>query len=231
MNLLTIKDIARELDVPESNLRYYRDRFEDYLPSIGQGRKRRYKKEALEVFRYIVQGFQNDKTTEQIAEELPKHFPRKLDFAGQEPPSSQNLLPRVDDQTSSNSVFQLLQSQARTLERFSRFLFSRGSSQENTDNLRSNQQKLKKGVLLLHKDVQKLKSLQDRTLSLPERCAELENKVDQLQQELGELRQRLETLETQSRQAHDELRRTLQDCLHLMQRILESGPPESPSEA
>ena len=222
MDLLTIKDIARELDVPESNLRYYRDRFEDYLPSVGQGRKRRYKKEALEVFRYIVQGFQNDKTTEQIAEELPKHFPRKLDFADQETPTSQNLLPRVDDQTASNSVFQLLQSQARTLERFSRFLFSRGPSQENTGNLRSNQQKLKKGVLLLHRDVQKLKSDQKNTLSLPERCAELEDRTEALQQELTEIRQRLEAMEAKSREDHDELRQTLQDCVRLMRHMLES---------
>ncbi len=223
MDLLTIKDISRELEVPESNLRYYRDRFEDYLPSVGQGRKRRYKREALEVFRFIVQGFQNDKTTEQIAEELPRHFPRKLDFTEQETPPSQNLLPRVEDQSSSNSVFQLLQSQARTLERFSRFLFNRGASQENTRILSSNQQKLKKGVVLLHRDVQKLKSLQNTTLSLPERCAELEDRCEALQQELGEIRQRLDALETKSLEDHEELRRTLQECVCLMRNMLESN--------
>ena len=52
--LLTIKEIARQLDLPESNIRYYRDRFEDFLPYVGEGRKRRYKPEALDVFRFIV---------------------------------------------------------------------------------------------------------------------------------------------------------------------------------
>ncbi len=42
---LTIKEIARRLDLPESNIRYYRDRFDRLLPSAGQGRKKRYKPE------------------------------------------------------------------------------------------------------------------------------------------------------------------------------------------
>ena len=222
MELWTIKDISRELDVPESNLRYYRDRFEDFLPSVGQGRKRRYKQEALEVFRYIVQGFQNDKSTEQIAEELPRHFPRILDFAEQDSTPTQSLLPRMEDASSSNSVFHLLQSQARTLERFSRFLFSRGEPLENTESLRSDQQKLKKGVILLHRDLKKIKTAQDAALSLPERCAALEDRTEALKLELAEIRERLETFEAKSRESHEELRRTLQDCLHLMRRIMEA---------
>ena len=222
MDLWTIKDISRELDVPESNLRYYRDRFEDFLPSVGQGRKRRYKNEALEVFRYIVQGFQNDKSTEQIAEELPKHFPRKLDFDEQEPVSTHSLLPRLEDSGSSNSIFHLLQSQARTLERFSHFLFRRGEPVEITESLRSDQQKLKRGVILLHRDLKKIKSAQDVALSLPERCAALEDRTETLQHELAEIRKQLEALEAKSREDHEELRRTLQDCLHLMRRMMET---------
>ncbi len=59
--LSTIQEIAKQLQVPESNIRYYRDRFEEYIPSVGDGRLKRYKKEAVDVFRHIVQGYRDEK--------------------------------------------------------------------------------------------------------------------------------------------------------------------------
>ena len=53
--LSTLKDIARRLDVPESNLRYYRNRIGDFLPSTGKGRRRRYFPEAEEIFRKTIE--------------------------------------------------------------------------------------------------------------------------------------------------------------------------------
>ena len=53
MELLTIAQIAKQLDLPESTVRYYRDRFSEYIPTTGEGRGRRYKGEAVEVFRFI----------------------------------------------------------------------------------------------------------------------------------------------------------------------------------
>ena len=50
MKLSTIAKMAEILKVPESTARYYRDRHSEYLPFIGSGRKRRYKKQALEAY-------------------------------------------------------------------------------------------------------------------------------------------------------------------------------------
>ena len=36
--LLTLKQVAEQLDLPESTARYYRDAFPDHIPSIGTGR-------------------------------------------------------------------------------------------------------------------------------------------------------------------------------------------------
>lgn len=220
MDLLTIKDISRELEVPESNLRYYRDRFEDFLPSVGQGRKRRYKQKALDVFRFIVQGYQNDKTSDQIAAELPKHFSRKPDLADQEETTSQ-VLPARAEEESQASVYQLLHNQARTLERFSRFLFSRREPSEAAETIKSDHRKLKKGVILLNRDVQRLKSSLDNH-PLTERCALLEKETRHLKEEIAATQNRLAALEAESREHQDELRSALQECLHLMRRILES---------
>lgn len=219
MDFLTIKDISRELEVPESNLRYYRDRFEDFLPCVGQGRKRRYKNEALEVFRFIVQGFKQDKTTEQIAEELPKHFPRKLDVTQEDPPP--NLLLSETGEQPQISVYQLLQNQAKTLERFSRLLFSRSEPADIAGNIKSDQMKLKKGIVLLHRDVKHLKSSLPDQAPLAERCAALEKETAALKDGLDDTTDRLHALEERSQEQHRELRRALGECLRLMRCILE----------
>lgn len=55
--LLTIRQLAEALALPESTVRYYRDAFADAVPAVGQGRRRRYPAEALDVFRTIVAGY------------------------------------------------------------------------------------------------------------------------------------------------------------------------------
>lgn len=60
-NLLTIAELARNLGLPESTTRYYCNRFAEYLPSVGEGRRKRYKPEALEKLRTIAETMRRDK--------------------------------------------------------------------------------------------------------------------------------------------------------------------------
>ena len=73
--LLTLKEIAARLGVPESNLRYYRNRIGDFLPSVGKGRKRRYFSESEEIFKrtidYISEGVSLDRVYAIFAENKP----------------------------------------------------------------------------------------------------------------------------------------------------------------
>jgi DNA-binding transcriptional MerR regulator len=55
VNLLTITDIAKKLNVPESTLRYYRDRFAECIPAVGNGRTRKYPDGATEMFTLILE--------------------------------------------------------------------------------------------------------------------------------------------------------------------------------
>ena len=59
--LLPIAELARSLDLPESTTRYYCNRFAAHLPSVGEGRRRRYKAEALEKLQTIAQTMRRDK--------------------------------------------------------------------------------------------------------------------------------------------------------------------------
>jgi DNA-binding transcriptional MerR regulator len=55
--LFTLRELADQLELPESTVRYYRDAFLDHIPSVGTGRRRRYPPAALAVLRSIAKGY------------------------------------------------------------------------------------------------------------------------------------------------------------------------------
>ena len=75
MNLLTIADIARQLGLAESTVRYYRDRFAEYIPAVGEGRARRYRPEALDVLRFIADAMRARTPAEDVKAALQASFP------------------------------------------------------------------------------------------------------------------------------------------------------------
>jgi DNA-binding transcriptional MerR regulator len=78
--LMTIAEVAKELDIPESTARYYRDSFIDYIPFVGEGRKKRYRSETVEVLRFIAEGFKRKLTATEIENGLSQMFPRNFDI-------------------------------------------------------------------------------------------------------------------------------------------------------
>src|SRR6185436_16002045 len=64
--LLTLRQLAQELALPESTVRYYRDTFLDHIPSVGTGRRRRYPKEAVAVLRSIANSYGNGRSRAEI---------------------------------------------------------------------------------------------------------------------------------------------------------------------
>ena len=59
--LLSIADLARRLELPESTTRYYCKRFAAHLPHDGEGRKRRYHPEAADILAAIAKGMRQNK--------------------------------------------------------------------------------------------------------------------------------------------------------------------------
>lgn len=102
MPTLTIAQIAKQLELPESTVRYYRDHFSDYIPVIGEGRLRRYPAEAVEVFRTIAEVLRKDHgSATEVAEVLSRLFPRNS-VATATPPQTtteqQQALPQLAEQ-------------------------------------------------------------------------------------------------------------------------------------
>jgi len=73
--LYTIKDLARELDVGESTVRFWRDRFSEFMSSVTQGKRKLYREEVLEALRFIKQESNRSKSAEQIRDELSRQQP------------------------------------------------------------------------------------------------------------------------------------------------------------
>jgi DNA-binding transcriptional MerR regulator len=77
-NLLTISAIAQKIGIAESTVRYYRDRFSDFIPSVGEGRFRRYKPEALEILRLIAESLRSGRTAIETQALLEYKYQRVL---------------------------------------------------------------------------------------------------------------------------------------------------------
>lgn len=69
-HLYTIRDVARELGLPESTVRYYRNAFSAYLPSVGTGRRRRYPAEAIPLLRLVAEGYAQNRPRAEIEQAL-----------------------------------------------------------------------------------------------------------------------------------------------------------------
>ena len=78
--LLTMAQIAKQLNLAESTARFYRDRFEDFIPSVGEGRKKRYKPETIEVLRFIAEGFNRNLTAMDIKDGLSRMVAMNIEF-------------------------------------------------------------------------------------------------------------------------------------------------------
>jgi DNA-binding transcriptional MerR regulator len=73
--LLTIADIARHFSLPESTARYYCKRFAAYMPVCGEGRRKRYRKTALDVIRAVLEAMRDARTATGVEAMLAENFP------------------------------------------------------------------------------------------------------------------------------------------------------------
>lgn len=75
-DLLSIADISRHFSLPESTTRYYCKRFAAFIPSVGEGRRRRYRPETVEVIAAILEQMQKSRTAASVENALLARFPR-----------------------------------------------------------------------------------------------------------------------------------------------------------
>ena len=113
--LLTIADIARHFSLPESTARYYCKRFAAYMPVIGEGRRKRYRKAALDVIGSVLEAMQDSRSASNVEALLAESFPCNALSLMEPPPSAP--LPQESVPTSVQWVpMHLMEQQSRALE-------------------------------------------------------------------------------------------------------------------
>ncbi len=74
MELLTLKQIAQQLNIAESTIKGWRDKYPEYMPAVNIGRYPKYEPEALEIFKIIGDGISNGLQRREIAEQLSAKY-------------------------------------------------------------------------------------------------------------------------------------------------------------
>ncbi|WP_285907715.1 MerR family transcriptional regulator [Pseudodesulfovibrio pelocollis] len=77
--VLSVAEIARELELPESTVHYWKNRFAQHLPSVGRGRQKRFRPEAVEVFGTISRLLKEGHTARDVMDQLSHSFPLQAD--------------------------------------------------------------------------------------------------------------------------------------------------------
>jgi len=103
--LYSIAAIAKALDLPESTLHYWKNRFDRLLPSVGNGRHKRFRPEALEVFRAIGNLLGSGLSVADAKAELSRRFPLNItpvDSGDELPLSAMPVTPLVPEMSAAS---------------------------------------------------------------------------------------------------------------------------------
>jgi len=205
VELLTIADIAKKLGLPESTVRYYRDRFPEYVPSVGEGRGRRYRPEAVDVLRFIADGLRNDRTATDIAEALSRMFPKTVDVneepqqstaAAQQQPTAMTYEPQQDRNQTAAVMFAIMAQQAQAIQQIAASLDKLAAQAEAADALRKEVERLRNELaetaMARRKAEEKAQAALDNAITAKELAAKARHEA--LQDALREQERREEEL-------------------------------------
>jgi DNA-binding transcriptional MerR regulator len=105
--LLSIAEISRLLEVPESTLHYWKNRFSQYLPSSGRNRQKRFKSESVEIFKFIASMLKQGHTAEDVMAELSRKYPVNVSIDPQPPEAAPPAAPSQMQQANLEPAIQL----------------------------------------------------------------------------------------------------------------------------
>ncbi|MBE6442932.1 MAG: MerR family transcriptional regulator [Desulfovibrio desulfuricans] len=120
--LLSIADISRHFSLPESTTRYYCKRFSGFIPSVGEGRRRRYRPETLDVIAVILDQMQKSRTAAAVEDALHARFPQNALALAEATPATPAVDTRLGQQVLPAAALQLMERQTAALEGIAQLL-------------------------------------------------------------------------------------------------------------
>lgn len=108
--LYTLAELSEVTGIPESTIRNYRKRFEDYIHTAQDGsRYPKYTDEAPEVLRMIARAYKQGMTHAEIARELNLNYAQSINHAQEPPESHQTALATISPAEALGIVAQAMQ--------------------------------------------------------------------------------------------------------------------------
>jgi len=74
LELLTLQQISDRLNIPPSTVKYYRDKYKEFMPGVKSGRYMKYQPEAVEVIKFIATATTATKQQQEIKNLLSEKF-------------------------------------------------------------------------------------------------------------------------------------------------------------
>lgn len=160
--LLSIIDIARHFSLPESTARYYCKRFAAFIPSCGEGRRRRFRAEVIPVIQTVLKVMREARTASAVEQELARLYPRNAETATELCVSVTPTLPTAENSLALQGdlpalAVQLLQQQSHALENIGTALQMMVKRQEQLDALAEQAQAAAEENALLRQEVGNLR--------------------------------------------------------------------------
>jgi len=198
-DLLSVLTIAKRLNIPESTARYYCRQYADFLPSVGDGRGKRYREGAIEILQIVVDMAKDNRSSTDIASLLRQQFPVNMPSASDHYqqsltsyyPGSQGDLPTIfkDFLTLHAEIINksLLKDQA-LIEKDKELAAVRSSLATNSAELDQARATIMKARSELQNLLQVKQDAEHKARALMEREAQIERK----NKELAEIREKLE---------------------------------------
>jgi len=178
--LLTIADIARHFSLPESTARYYCKRFAPFMPVCGEGRRKRYRKSALDVIQAVLDAMRDTRTAAGVESLLAENFPcnaLSLMTPMDNAPLSEESLPVP----SQGVPLQLVEQQSRALEGIASALALLVRRQDDLEELAAQARTAHEESKALRADVVRLRLLVDNSEKLHQQD------MDQIRNWLGRM--------------------------------------------
>lgn len=162
--LLSIVDIARHFSLPESTARYYCKRFAPFIPSCGEGRRRRFRAEVIPVIQTVLDVMRTARNASAVEQELAAQYPRNAESAVEvrlnpailPAPAADTSLALNGDSMPALAVH-MLQQQSHALESIGTALQMMVARQQQLDELAGQAQAAAEENALLRQEVAKLR--------------------------------------------------------------------------
>jgi len=143
--LYTIRELAGLLNIPESNVRYYRNKWPEYFPHQGDGRNKRYEAGAVDALRIIAEGMNRKETATEIEKALRQALPMFLE-SEQEPQTSVATTQQQAQQVALLAISEQLGRIADQQDRIERLEQERNEQQQQIDSLENQIQQLREEI-------------------------------------------------------------------------------------